>query len=899
MEIVSMRNYSSRNIFSHKPVVRMVVELGEFAEITTDNIEGFNDRLLDCFPGLKTHYCSPGYEGGFVERLIEGTLLSHVTEHLALELQCLLGYDVYFGKTRLIREPDRYCILYEYIDESCAAEAGNAAAEIVLALARNDLIDIDEKLEDLYLVSNASNLGPSTQAIYDEARRRHIPVRRLGENSLLQLGYGKQMRFIEASLPDNTSSIAVDVAKNKQLVKNLLKENNIPVPKGGIVDSEDAAVVLAEEIGYPVVIKPFDANQGRGVSVNVTDENSLRAAYRRAYSLSERVMVEKHIRGKDYRILVVGNKVSAAARRIPPYVIGDGIHSIAELTEEENRSTRRGTGHEKPLTNIIIDAVAKELLARLGLSEKDIPPDGELVYLRENGNLSTGGSASDCTTDIHPVNKELAIKAAKIIGLDVAGIDMVADNISQPLTSSNGAIIEVNAAPGLRMHLYPAEGTDRNVVADILERMYPPGTEPSIPIVSVTGTNGKTTVTRLIRHVLMLAGKNVGMTCSSGTFIGRECIAKGDHTGPLSAQSILYNREVETAVLETARGGIIRRGLGYDLADVGIITNISEDHLEMDGVNTLYDLAFVKSLVVEAVKPNGYAVLNADDQMTEGIIRKVDSNLVLFSRNRNNELIDNHINKGYTAVIAEENDIFLYQNSLKNKIMVVNEIPITFDGRAVCNIENSLAAVAGLIALGIKDQTIRLGLMTFTPDPVVNQGRFNLFNMGDFQILLDYGHNLSGYQCVIEFMNKMNAARLVGVIGVPGDRPDKAAFDVGVISGRGFNRIYIKEDEDRRGREPGEIAEILYKGAVHGGTDRDNIEIVLSEQEALRTAINNVMPGDLIVMFYESFDNAYGLIQDYINGKNKHSVLRFSNDAICKVIDNPPIETELGIANIQ
>lgn len=867
MEVINMRNYSGRNIYSLKPVVKMIVKLGDWAEITTNEIANFNDRLLSCFPGLGSHHCSPGYEGGFVQRLKEGTLVSHVIEHLALELQCILGYDVYFGKTRLIKEPDRYCILYEYIDESCALEVGNVAAEIVLALARNEAIAIDKVLKRLQQISFDSKLGPSTQAIYDEARRRHIPVRRLGRDSLLQLGYGKYMRFIEASLPGNTSSIAVDLAKNKQMVKDLLKENNIPVPCGGIVDSEDEAVVLAGQIGYPIVVKPWDANQGKGVSSNIKDENMLRKAYRLANSFAKRIIVEKYIRGKDYRILVVGNRVAAVAERTAPYVIGDGLHSISELVAEENKNPNRGIGHEKPLSRIFLDSVAKEFLAWSGLDENAVPKDGEPVYLRENGNLSTGGSARDCTRDIHPINKELAIKAAKVIGLNVAGIDMVTENISEPLTLQNGAIIEVNAAPGLRMHLYPSKGEGRNVAADIIDQMYPAGTMSSIPIISITGTNGKTTVARLIRHVLSFAGPKVGMTCSSGTYIGKECIAEGDNTGPISAQSILYNRDVEVAVLETARGGIIRRGLGYDLADVGVITNISEDHLGMDGIDTLEDMAFVKSLVVEAIKPDGYAVLNADDGMTDHIIRKVSCNKVLFSLHRDNVLLERHIKENGMAVVVEEDLIVIYQNKIRDEIVSINEIPITFNGKAICNIENSLAAVASLSAFGLAKNVIRLGLMSFTPDPIANEGRFNLFDMGSFRILLDYGHNYSAYQSVMQFINNMNAARLVGIIGVPGDRLDRTIFDIGQISGQAFSKLYIKEDGDLRGRSAGEVAGILYNGAVSGGADSENIEIVLSETDALNAAINNAFTGDLIVMFYEKFDKAYELIESFIKGQ--------------------------------
>jgi cyanophycin synthetase len=863
MEVVSVRNYEGRNIYSHKPVVKMVVDLGDLAEMSTDELPEFNHKLLSYFPGLRTHSCSPGYQGGFVQRLYEGTLVSHVTEHLALEIQCMMGYDVSFGKTRVIEEPALYCIIYEYINEFCAMEVGYAAARIVVALARNEEVPVNDIIDELMQLRRQSDLGPSTQAIIDEARHRHIPVRRLGQDSLLQLGYGRRMQFIQASLPGTISSIAVDLAKDKQLAKQLLKENGVPVPNGGAVTSEHEAVALAEELGYPVVVKPMDANQGKGVTVNITEVGQVKEAYRRASYFAPSVLVEKHIIGKDYRILVVGNKVSAVAERKPPHVTGDGIHTITELVAEENKNPKRGLGHEKALTQICLDSVAKEFLARSGFSVNDIPEVGEVVYLRENGNLSTGGSAQDCTAHIHPENIEYAIKAAHVLGLDVAGVDMVVDNISQPITLQEGAIIEVNAAPGLRMHLFPSVGESRNVAADILDYMYPDKTIASIPIVSVTGTNGKTTVTRLIRHVLSLTGLKVGMTCSSGTFIGDECIMEGDNTGPLSAHSVLYNNEVEAAVLETARGGIIHRGLGYDLADVGVITNISNDHIGLDGINTLEDMVFVKSLVVEAIKPGGYAVLNADDQMTEQIARQVYCDLILFARNRDNPFLQAHIDQGGTALVIEDNVMCIYRNHLKTEVIGIEEIPITFDGKAACNIENSLAAAASLFALGVDDHIIRVGLMSFKPDPHTNAGRFNLFDLGDFQVLLDYGHNYSGYQSVIQFAQEMDASRLVGVIGVPGDRMDKAIFEVGQLAGQSFSKIYIKEDEDLRGREPGEVAAILYHGAVSGGADRRNIEIVHAEAEALKTAISQAQCGDLIVMFYENFNQAYDLLQEY------------------------------------
>ncbi len=888
MEVVSMRQYNGRNIYSHKPVIKMMVDLGNLAETTTSEIIGFNERLLARFPGLKTHYCSPGYEGGFVERLQEGTLLSHVTEHLALELQSMLGYDVRFGKTRVVEEPNLYCILFEYMNEACAREFGYCAAEIVMALVNEQGFVLEEIMDQLDELASESYLGPSTRSIFNEARRRNIPVRRIGDDSVLQLGYGKTMKYIQASLPGTTCSIAVDIAKNKQVAKELLRDNNIPVAAGGVVYSEESALVLAEQIGYPVVVKPYDSNQGKGVSSNIYNETLLIKAFNLARSYSRGVMVEKYIRGRDYRVLVVGDEVVAVAERKPPSVVGDGVHSIIELVAIENDKPERGFGHSKSLTKIALDDVAMEYLARAELRIDDIPKPGEKIFLRENGNLSTGGSARDCTGDIHPRNKELAVKAAHAVGLDVAGIDIIVDNIAKLITSKNGAVIEVNAAPGLRMHLYPTEGAGRNVAVDILNYMYPDGII-SVPVVSITGTNGKTTVTRLIRHTLTLAGQKVGMTCSSGTYIGEEYIAQGDNTGPNSAQLVLYNKEVEALVLETARGGIIRSGLGYDLADVGVITNISDDHLGIDGINNLHDMAFVKSLVVESVKTDGYAILNADDPRSQEIVPRVKCNIIWFGKSSSCDIMDKHIADGGKAVAIEDDILTYYSNHKKTEVINVKDIPITFAGKITCNIENSLASAASLFALGLSYQTIRLGLMSFRPDPLANAGRFNMFNMGNFQVLLDYGHNLSGYKCVCDFADKIGCSRLVGIVGMPGDRLNRAIYEVGQLCGKTFDQLYIKEDEDLRGRNPGEIANIIYRGAVSGGAEVEAINIILPESSALEAALENAFSGDLIVMFYEKFDPNYKIIQEYLK---KADINTYNLQSFNKASYNQPIPSE-------
>ena len=856
MKIYSIQSFSGKNIYSHRPVIKLYMDLQDLHSLETKDIENFNASLLRLFPGLCSHYCSYGHEGGFVKRLHEGTFLGHVTEHLILELQNILGYNVRFGKTRVVKEPSLYYVVYEYMNEKCGIECARAAVRIIDGLVNAENIPIQGIISDIRRVAVESELGPSARSIYDEALKRGIPVTRLGTESLIQLGYGKHMRFMEASLSDSTKCVSVDIAGNKHLTKQILSDNDIPVPHGDIAYTEESAAVLAAEVGYPVVVKPYDANQGKGVTLNINDDAQVRAAYREAMKYSKAVIVERYIKGNDYRVLVVGDKVSAVSERRPPSVKGDGIHTVKELVDTENSNELRGIDHEKPLTRIKLDGVALQLLSRKGVDESYIPAKNETVTLRENGNLSTGGTARDCTGEIHPYNAYIAVKAAKAVGLDIAGVDITTEDISVSLENGSGAVIEINAAPGLRMHLYPTEGKPNNVAADIVDMLFPEGAPYTIPIVSVTGTNGKTTTTRLIRHVLTMAGFKVGMTSTSGVFVGDRCILKGDNTGPVSARMVLSHREVEAAVLETARGGILRKGLGYDLADVGVITNIAEDHLGLDNIDTLEDMAFVKSLVVEAVKPDGYSVLNADDRMVDYLVKRAKGNIILFSKCYDNILLVKHMKSGGKAVYVKDGSVWRYDGESAVNIIGINDIPITFGGMLGCNVENSLAAAAALYSMGISDEIIKKGMAGFKPDIDTNPGRFNIFDMGNFRVMLDYGHNPAGYGAVIEFMHRLGASRYIGIIGMPGDRSDSSMKEVGEMCGRAFSRVYIKEDEDLRGRKPGETAEIFYNAVLAGGMRKENISIILPEEKALETAMLDAQPGDLLVMLYEKFEPA-------------------------------------------
>ncbi|PYG89163.1 cyanophycin synthetase [Ruminiclostridium sufflavum DSM 19573] len=864
MQIQSIYCFQGRNIYSHKPVIRMVVDIGIFEAGPTREIPGFNKKLLKKFPKIAEHTCGLGYAGGFGERLIEGTYIGHVAEHLILEIHNIMGYSVKYGKTRQIGNSSRYYIIFEYINEAFSVECGKKVIEIVKAFAEDKLIDIDKILNDLKKISLETDMGPSTRAIYEAARRRNIPVSRVGTGSLLKLGYGRGSRIIQASLTDSTSCITADIVSDKQLTKKILMDNMLPVPYGVVVQTEEDAIEAIQRVGFPLVVKPADANQGKGVTVNIVSEEQIPAAICEAKKYSGKIIIEKYIHGKDYRVLVVGNRVCAVAERRPPEVTGDGCSTISELVRRENLNPLRGADHEKPLTYIRLDEIAVNYIRSQGYTPDSIPMQGETVRLRKNGNISTGGTARNCTDQIHPRNVSYAVAAARAVGLDIAGIDFAAEDISCPIDLNEGAIIEVNAAPGLRMHLHPSEGEPVEVAEDILKMIYPEEKDYSIPIAAITGTNGKTTTTRLIKHTFSIMGLNVGMTSTSGIYVGNTCVQGGDMTGPASAGIILSDKSVDVAVLETARGGIVRKGLGYDLADVGVLVNISDDHLGIDGINTIEELADIKALVIEAIKPDGYAVLNADDDMTPYMLSKVRSNVIMFSRTKTNALLKKHCkNSGNIAVFVREGYIWVKVNAKSIPLIDLNDIPITFGGLVDCNIENALAAVSALVGMKVPMEIIKKGMETFRPDIELNPGRFNIFDMGEFKVMLDYSHNIAGYTAVIKFVQKLKAKRLVGIVGMPGDRLDSNIKEVGELCAKAFEKLYIKEDIDLRGRKKGEVADILKTSIINSGGKKEDVEIILSETEALEKAMLDARPGDMIALFFEELDKAIQLISKF------------------------------------
>ena len=861
MKIHELRIFEGRNIYTHKPCIKADIDLEELADIPTCNIPGFNALLLEHIPSLIEHKCVRGHRGGFVERLSEGTYLAHVLEHMCLELQNLLGYNVAFGKARQVGDESTiYSVIYEFRSKTVGCEVIYAALNLINEIQKGARINFNDKLQEIKAKAAKLDLGPSTAAIKKEAEERGIPVIVLGKCSLLQLGYGSYSKRIQATLTEDTSCIAADISCDKELTKDLLRTAGIPTPEGFVSEKLEEVLQKSRILGYPVVVKPNNGNQGKGVSVNLKNDNEIAAAFGIAKQFGDEIIVEKFIEGKHYRVLVVNGEVVACAERIAPFVAGDGKSTIRELIDMENLNPLRGEGHEKPLTKIKIDAIMQAILEKNNMDINYVPAVGEQVLLRENDNLSTGGTAIDMTDEISADNAEIAINAANIVGLNIAGIDITTKDIGRTIREDGGAVIEVNAAPGIRMHYYPAIGKQRNVAKNIVDMLFPEGCKHSIPLISITGTNGKTTTSRMLSKILQEKGYTVGMTSTGGVYINDNCIMKGDTTGYRSARMILTDKRVDAAVLETARGGIVSSGLGYDVADVGIITNITEDHLGIDGINTFDDLAHVKALVVEAVKDDGYAVLNADDKYCVEVGDRLNKKIIYFSTSFDNIIIQKQITGGGKAVYIKKNDIYVFDGREEIKLLHTNDIPATLNGTISYNVKNSLSAIAGAYGLDIEYEYIVSALKKFKSDNVHNPGRFNIYEVQGFKVVIDYGHNIDGYREAIVSLKNMKHNRLIGVIGVPGDRTETSTVRVGQMCGENFHHIVIKEDKDLRGSDSGVIAKQLLNGCIIGGIDRSNVIVELSEEEALKKAMLIAQPEDIIIVFYEDYDGIISTI---------------------------------------
>src|SRR3954447_25291825 len=806
LRIIETRALRGPNYWSPKPVIRSLVDLGVLEEFPSSRIPGFVEALTEMLPTLDDHACSLNRRGGVLTRPREGTWVGDVAEHIALEFQTLAGTDVRHGKTRSTGEYGRYNVIYEYREEQVGIEAGKMAVALVnhLVAPSDDAFafDLMAALERLILLAERLAFGPSTQALLDEAAGRDIPYIRLDRFSLVQLGQGVHQQRIRATMTSRTSGIAVDIASDKKLTNRLLDSAGLPVPRSEVVETEDDAVAAARRLGFPCVIKPLDGNHGRGVALNLRSEEDVRAAWPEAFrqSRSKDVIVESYINGNDYRCLIIGGKLAAVAERVPASVHGDGERTIRDLVEITNADPRRGIGHERVLTKIRLDANAEELLGDQGYTPDSVPEPGAFVKLALTGNMSTGGTSIDRTMEAHPDNVEIAETAARVVGLDIAGIDFICPDIATPVRETGGGIVEVNAAPGFRMHTHPTEGEPQYVARPVVDLLFPPGTPARIPIMAVTGTNGKTTTVRMIAHILKLMGKRVGMTSTDGIVIDGRLMKRGDMSGPKSAQMVLQNPTVDTAVFEVARGGILREGLGYDRNDVAVVTNVTADHLGLGGIDTIGQLANVKGVVVEAVPRSGSAVLNADDHLVYRMGRHCAGRVVLFSMATAKgedgfDRVDGHTSRGGAAFTleasAEGELIVLRLGSRTMPVLYTHLIPATFGGRARMNVANALAAAAAAWASGAHLHDIRQGLRTFSTSFFQAPGRLNLVDVGGVRVIIDYCHNVDGMRQLADFVSRMmvetptkpgrlgaaatgvRSGRAIGVIGIPGDRRDE------------------------------------------------------------------------------------------------------------------------------
>jgi cyanophycin synthetase len=852
MEILEIKVLRGPNCWSayRKHVIDMKLDLQQYESLPTNKIPGFRERLEKLIPQLYEHRCSKDYPGGFLERLGEGTWMGHVIEHVALELQCLAGMPCGYGRTRSADRRGVYHVVFSYSIESAGVYAAKAAVNIARAVAEDLPYTIEEDIEALRIIRRKEGLGLSTQALVNEAKRRGIPYRRLDNESTVMLGYGKQRKTINATETSCTSNMAVEKADDKQATRKMLEEACIPIAKGQVANSVEALKAAIDTIGFPLVIKPLNANHGRGVTTRIRTAEDALQAYERAAAISTPVLVEKFIEGSDFRFLVIRYKAAAVAKRLPAMITGDGKHSIKELVELKNAEPGRGMEHEDILTNIQIDDLTLTILKRKNLTVDSIPGEGEILLLKDTANLSSGGTARDVTDLVHPENIFIAERTARMMGLDICGIDVIAKDISIPFSEQEAVVLEVNACPGFRMHLSPSRGLARNVAEPVIDMLFPNGSNGRIPVVAVTGTNGKTTTTRLIAHIAATAGYMPGYTTTDGIYIGKHTISEGDCSGPSSAQMVLSDPIVDFAVLECARGGILRSGLGFDHCDTSIITNITADHLGLNEIDTLEGMAKVKAVVAQSTFDSGYAILNADDDLVYSLRRRLDCNIALWSMDPNSTRIQKHIDRGGLAMLVEQGYFVLCREGWKTRVARIKEIPLTLDGRAESMIKNIMPAVLAAFVHDISVEQIRQGLKTFYPTPDTTPGRMNIFRFPNFEFMLDYGHNPDGFLMMKKFLEKTNASEKTGIIGCPGDRRDSDIIAMGSLAAEMFDNIIIRHDNENRGRSNESITDLIMKG-IEKKRPGMPIAIVSGETDAIQYAIDHAEDNSFIVLFSE------------------------------------------------
>jgi cyanophycin synthetase len=873
MRILDRAVYVGPSLYAHFPVIRLEVDLGPLEAWPSAKLgPAFIDRLIDALPGLHEHGCSYGEPGGFIRRLREdeGTWMGHILEHVAIELQNVAGEPVTFGKTRGAGEEGRYHVLYQYEQEDVGLEAGRLGITLLHSLLPPELrpegsvpgdFDFAAERDEFIRFAQRRALGPSTMSLVRAAEDRRIPWIRLNEQSLIQFGHGRYQQRIQATITSRTSHIAVELASDKEETNRILAHLGLPVPRQRLVQREDDAVAAAERIGYPVVVKPFNANHGRGISIHLTTEEQVRRGFEVAREHSRSVIVESFITGEDHRMLVVNGELVAVSKRVPGHVLGDGVHTIEQLMEEVNRDPRRGIGHEKVLTRLVLDHQAETLLAKKGYTKDTVPADGERVFLRSTGNLSTGGTATDVTDLVHPDNVEMAERAVKAIGLDVGGVDFLTTDITESYKDIGGAICEINAAPGYRMHMAPSEGRPRDVAGPTLDMLFPPGSPSRIPIAAVTGTNGKTTTARMLAHIQKLAGHHVGLTSTDGVYIDGQRTVSGDMTGPVATRMVLSDPNVDVAVLEIARGGLLRAGMGVRHCDVGAVLNVKADHLGLRGIGTLEDLAKVKRIVVEVARDT--AILNADDALCLKMADYTSAkHLCYVTMDPTHELVGEHIRAGGRGVVLESGIkgqmITIYDHGSHIPLLWTHLIPATLEGRARHNVQNAMFAAAMAFSMGLKLEDIRHGLRTFDTTFFQAPGRMNIFDEHPFKVILDYGHNPAAVEVMCQLVERLEVAgRRIVVLAAPGDRRDQDIADIGRIAAGYFERYILRRDDHLRGRQPDEVPHLLRDALLAAGVPAEQILVIPDEQAATDTALREAQPGDLLLIFADAITRSW------------------------------------------
>ncbi|MDB4888566.1 MAG: cphA [Gemmatimonadetes bacterium] len=880
MEILERSTYVGPSHYAHFPVIRLELDLGVLEQWPTGKLgEGFVNSLLEALPGLREHGCSYGEPGGFVRRMTEdeGTWLGHVLEHMAIELQNVAGVKVTFGKTRETTRPGVYDVVFEYEQEDVGIEAADVALELLHYLLPRDLrppghlddtFDLVARRDEFIRYAQRRALGPSTASIVHAAEARDIPWLRLNEQSLIQLGYGCNQQRIQATITGRTSHISVELASDKEETNRILSRLGLPVPKQRLVQTADRAVAAATRIGYPVVTKPYNGNHGRGVSIGLSSPEEVKVGFARAQEHSRSVIVESYILGHDHRMLVVNGELVAVSKREPGKVVGDGVSTIEQLVAEVNSDPRRGIGHEKVLTQIELDEQAMGLLAKLNYTPQTVVPAGETVYLRLTANLSTGGTAADMTDVVHPDNAEMAIRAIQAIGLDIGGVDFLSPDITQSYKDVGGAVCEVNAAPGFRMHAAPSEGRPRDAAGKVIDMLFPKNAPSTIPIAAITGTNGKTTTARLLAHIHKLAGKRVGLTTTDGVYIDGQRTVEGDMTGPTSARIVLSDPAVEVAVLETARGGLLRAGMAMRHVDVGAVLNIQPDHLGQKGIDTLEQLAEVKRTIVEMATDT--AVLNADDPLTLRMAAYTDAKHICYvTMDPAHDLVREHIRAGGRACAIEAgvngHMITIYDHGAHIPLLWTHLIPATLEGRATFNVQNAMFAAAMAFAMGVKLEDIRHGLRTFDTTFFQAPGRLNVYDEHPFKVLFDYGHNAHAVGALCQLANRLSTkGRRICVVAAPGDRRDEDIYAIGAVAAAGnFDHYICRRDDGVRGRGDDEVPRMLVDALRNAGIEDDRITMIVDEEQAIDAALKMGRTGDLLLIFADALARGWKQIVNF------------------------------------